>query len=87
MAKFSKFQPVLEKMAALENVSVRFSSDSVTGEFIKGVHGSVITPTLSEAPEGTAACLAFESEGKCNGCRKCWDKAVETMLTVNLCKR
>jgi hypothetical protein len=82
MEKFPKFKEIIAKMRALENVSVRFSSDSVTGEFIKGVHGSVITPTLADAPAGTAACLAFESAGKCNGCRKCWDKSIETIAYI-----
>mgnify|MGYP003348110100 CR=1 FL=1 len=33
MNKFAKFQDVISRMSALPNVSVRFSSDSVTGEF------------------------------------------------------
>ena len=33
MAKFAKFQPILESMQALPTVMVRFSSDSVSGEF------------------------------------------------------
>ena len=39
MHKFPKFAGILAKMQALPNVSVRFSSDSVTGEFVPGLHG------------------------------------------------
>ena len=39
MHKFPKFREVFESMRALDNVSVRFSSDSVPGEYIPGLHG------------------------------------------------
>ena len=57
---------------------VRFSSDSVTGEYIDGLHGSVIGPsadTYAERP-GSSLCRAYEHDGKCSGCRACWDKNV-----------
>jgi hypothetical protein len=76
MAKFSKFQPVLEAMQALPNVMVRFSSDSVSGEFTKGVHGSTIIHDAESAPEGVTVCGAYNHGGKCNGCRACYDKEV-----------
>lgn len=78
MHKFPKFQQVLQRMQALENVSVRFSSDSVIGEYIPGLHGSVIGPdaaTFQSAP-GVSLCRAYEHDGKCSGCRACWDKSV-----------
>jgi hypothetical protein len=34
-------------MEALPNVRVRFSSDSIQGEYIEGLHGSVIGPDVS----------------------------------------
>lgn len=76
MAKFAKFKQVIAEMQALPNVMVRFSSDSVTGEYTHGVHGSVIVPTANDAPKGTTLCRAYEHEGKCNGCRACYDKTV-----------
>jgi hypothetical protein len=75
MAKFPKFASVLERMHALPNVSVRFSSDSVQGEF-DSRHGSTILPTVDAAPAGVAVCRAYERGGKCDGCRACWDKSV-----------
>ena len=72
MAKFAKFADVLARMRALPNVSVRFSSDSITGEHTPD-HGSVIVQHAEDAPEGSAVCRAYEHEGKCNGCRACWD--------------
>jgi hypothetical protein len=77
MHKFPKFRHVLEQMKALSNVSVRFSSDSVTGQYIEGLHGSVIIPTPDDVKKGMTLCRAYENNGKCNGCRACYDKNVE----------
>ena len=75
MGKFSKFAPVLSKMQSLPNVMVRFSSDSIFGEF-DNRHGSTIFPTIAHVTENAKPCLAYENAGKCNGCRSCWDKSV-----------
>ena len=77
MHKFPKFRKVLQDMQALDNVSVRFSSDSVVGEYIDGLHGSVIVPTVDDAKQGMTLCTAYEHGGKCNGCRACWNKDVK----------
>jgi hypothetical protein len=79
MHKFPKFKQVLQAMQALENVSVRFSSDSVTGQFIPGLHGSVIIPTSADVTDKMTLCKAYENEGKCSGCRACWNKSVEVI--------
>jgi hypothetical protein len=79
MHKFPKFRAVLAQMKALDNVSVRFSADSVTGEFTPGLHGSVIGPDAStwiDQP-GASLCRAYENAGRCNGCRACWDKSID----------
>lgn len=78
MHKFPKFQDVLQRMQALENVMVRFSSDSVIGEYIPGLHGSVIGPDASSfSPQnGVSLCRAYEHDGKCSGCRACWDRSI-----------
>jgi len=39
MHKFPKFAHVFSQMEALPNVKVRFSSDSIQGEYIEGLHG------------------------------------------------
>ena len=75
MAKFPKFAGIIAKMQELPNVMVRFSADSVDGSFVAGVHGSTIVPTNDNVP-GVEVCQAYEDGGKCNGCRKCWDKAI-----------
>jgi len=74
MAKFKKFQAVIDQMNALSNVMVRFSSDSVLGEYQPGVHGSTIIPTAEHATDDMSVCRAYENNGKCSGCRACWDK-------------
>jgi hypothetical protein len=75
MAKFAKFKKVLSQMESLPNVKVRFSSDSVTGEHTSA-HGSTIVPTAADAPRNAFVCQAYQYDGKCNGCRACYDKSV-----------
>jgi hypothetical protein len=79
MHKFPKFALVLREMASLPNVSVRFSSDSVTGEYTKKLHGSVIIPTPADVKKGMTLCRAYENAGKCSGCRACYDKTVKVI--------
>ena len=77
--RMHKFRQVLADMQALPNVMVRFSSDSVTGQYTKGLHGSVIIPTAGDVKKGMTLCRAYENEGKCSGCRACYDKAVKVI--------
>lgn len=77
MHKFSKFKDVIERMQSLPNVVVRFSSDSVSGEVIEGLNTSTIfSDTL---PNNAVECKAYQHEGKCNGCRACYDKTVSVI--------
>jgi hypothetical protein len=78
MYKFAKFRDVLNKMDSLDNVKVRFSSDSVTGEF-NSAHGSVIFPADGEVPAGTVMCTAYQNGGKCGNCRACYDKNIKVI--------
>lgn len=75
MHKFAKFAGVLAAMQALPNVMVRASSDSVTGEYTPGVHGSTIVPSL-DAPDGVTICHAATNDGKCGPCRACYSKDI-----------
>ncbi len=77
MYKFAKFKDVLERMQSLPNVVVRFSSDSVTGEVIEGLNTSTIFSDT--VPSGAFECKAYQHEGKCNGCRACYDKDVKVI--------
>jgi hypothetical protein len=74
MHKFSKFKNVIESMQSLDNVVVRFSSDSVNGEIIPGQTTSTIFSDT--VPAGAVECQAYQHEGKCNGCRACYSKEV-----------
>ena len=76
MHKFPKFRAVLRDMMALDNVMVRFSSDSIRGQFTQGLHGSVIVPTPEDVSAGVSLCGAYSRGGKCDGCRACWDRSV-----------
>lgn len=77
MYKFAKFIPVLEAMQKLPNVVVRYSSDSVTGELVDGVTTSTIFS--DQVPAGAFECKAYQNDGKCNGCRACYDKDVKVI--------
>lgn len=75
MQKFAKFAAVISEMQSLPNVVVRFSSDSVRGEYDER-HGSTIIGTDQSVPAGAVECQAYEREGKCEDCRACWSKDV-----------
>lgn len=77
MHKFDKFKRVIEAMQSLDNVVVRLSSDSVTGEVIEGLNTSTIFS--GTVPDGVFECQAYKHEGKCNGCRACYDKSVQVI--------
>lgn len=79
MHKFPKFAGILAKMQALPNVSVRFSSDSVTGDYEAGLHGSVIVPDTDSVPGEAFLCGAYSREGKCGSCKACWNKDVSVI--------
>lgn len=76
MHKFKKFSNILNKMQGLNNVVVRFSSDSVAGELVQGSTSSTIFSSESQLPKNATVCRAYEHEGKCNGCRACYSKDV-----------
>lgn len=75
MAKFPKFKAILDKMRALANVSVRFSSDSIFGKF-SVENGSTIIPEGAPIPDGVKVCNAPSNDGKCGTCRDCWNKDI-----------
>jgi hypothetical protein len=77
MHKFDKFKPIIEALNKLDNVVVRLSSDSVTGGVIEGLNTSTIfSDTL---PDNATECQAYQHDGKCNGCRACYDKTVSVI--------
>jgi hypothetical protein len=77
MYKFIKFQHTIDSMMTLPNVVVRFSSDSVNGEIIPGQTTSTIFSDT--VPAGATECQAYQHEGKCNGCRACYNKDVKVI--------
>jgi hypothetical protein len=77
MHKFSKFKNVIDSMQSLDNVVVRFSSDSVNGDIIPGQTTSTIFSDV--VPAGAVECQAYQHSGKCNGCRACYDKSVSVI--------
>jgi hypothetical protein len=62
-------------MKSLPNVAVRYSSDSMTGEFDDD-HGSTVIPFADSDTTASKVCDAYERNGKCGDCRACWNKEV-----------
>lgn len=79
MHKFAKFAPVIESMERLDNVVIRFSSDSITGGIIEGKTSSTIIPSMDDVTEAMTPCMAYERDGKCGDCRACWSKDVKVI--------
>jgi len=80
MHKFPKFKRIFNKMEALPNVVVRFSSDSVTGATITGENTSTIVEYAEEGEVIGEVCEAYTRDGKCGDCRQCWKKAVPVIV-------
>ena len=76
MYKFKKFHDVLNRMKALPNVMVRYSSDEIDGSYTAGLHGSTILPTADSAATDVFVCNAPSNGGKCGACRACYDKSI-----------
>jgi hypothetical protein len=82
MYVFPKFRKVFEKMMELDNVMVRYSSDSINGEY-ESYHGSTVIPYKESATADMTVCLAYENpKHNCDGCRACWDKNVPLIAYV-----
>jgi len=71
--KIPKIKVWLEKMQELPNVMVRYSSDSITGQYDVH-HGSTVIPSSDYATKAFV-CGAYDRDGKCGSCRECWNKS------------
>jgi hypothetical protein len=76
MHKFDKFKGVLSKLEQLPNVVIRYSSDDIDGSRVQGNTTSVIFSDELQLQGDEFICRAYEHEGKCNGCRACYNKDV-----------
>jgi len=75
MYKLGKFRAILERLNALPNVVVRYSSDGVNGETIDGAEfQSTIISDKTKLNSSLKICRAYENGGKCAKCRACWSK-------------
>ena len=79
MHKFIKFHSVFAEMEALQNVVVRYSSDSVTGETVAGRNTSTIIASLDSGNGNLTVCESSTREGKCGPCRACWNQEVSVV--------
>ena len=80
--KIARIARVLVKMAALPNVVVRYSSDSVRGGFSSHHGSTIIGDDQIGQIDGVTVCHAYDNDGKCGDCRQCWNKEVSTIAYV-----
>ena len=75
------FRSAFERMNKLDNVCVRYSSDSIDGEIVDGATTSTIIQSADEfkASKGMSLCRAYTRKGKCAGCRACWSKDINVV--------
>jgi hypothetical protein len=77
--KLARIRTVLERIKQLPNVAVRYSSDSINGDYTVGLHGSTIVRSQAEAPAEVFVCEAYTRGGKCGDCSACYDVAVSVI--------
>ena len=82
--KIGGIEDWLISMSLLDNVTVRYSSDSVNGETVPGNTTSTIIQNAEDfiPSKGYALCRAFERKGKCGSCRACWSKDIHTVAYI-----
>jgi hypothetical protein len=75
--------PYLQKLDAMDNCVVRYSSDSVNGETIPfAEHNSSILQSADDFIPGIGKvlCRSYTRKGKCGDCRACWSKKIITVF-------
>ena len=80
--KDKKIKVILDRMNTLDNVVVRFSSDSTNGAMLDSSYNSTITPSPEDikSSKGVSICRAYERKGKCASCTACWSKKITTIV-------
>lgn len=78
MGKFQKFRPIIDAINAMPNAIVRQSQDDIKAKSWRIVSKTPISAIIADSSVDTDAtvCKAYQHEGKCNGCRACWNKSV-----------
>lgn len=67
--------PVIEKLEALPNVTVRRSAREIDADMPKN---GTLTCTVNSSPDSFhgVQCPAYKNDGKCGSCRACWNKNI-----------
>ena len=85
MHKFKKFAAILQKMQDLPNVVIRLSSDGIDGSIVDSdvvSTNSTILPADMVDQYSGFICPAYAQDGKCNDCKACYSKDVQTVAYV-----
>ena len=61
-----------------KNIVIRLSGAMIDGKAPKYKHTSTVTTDKAKA-----TCRAFENDGKCGVCRKCWDKDIKNIVYLS----
>jgi len=83
--KFKRIDRHLRLIDEEPNACVRISSDNIGVPIVEYVAGarrpsSVVIKNANDVPDGATVCNSYKTKpAKCNGCRACWDKTVETI--------
>lgn len=72
-----RFNVIIKCMENLDNVVVRKSSGFINKKVDIEGNSSTISSIDSEV-----TCRAYENNGKCKGCRKCWDKKEQQVVYI-----
>jgi len=70
----------LEKRQKLPNVMVRYSSDSIHGQYDPELHGSSVAPLVLLDVTERKVCKACTRDHECGKCRDCWGKSVPMII-------
>jgi hypothetical protein len=77
-----KIRAILDRIALLPNVALRYSSPSIMGEFTPGLHGCTVIPYFDYPTIADIICEAYNRGGKCGDCFACYDKSVNVVAYV-----
>jgi len=71
------FDAVFAELHDLPNVALRASAKHVDAPVDYKLSSVVLSGHKSI--DGVKVCGAYQHDGKCNGCRACWDKSIQTI--------
>lgn len=78
--KIRRIRIILDRIAALPNIRIRYSSDNLHGNYDSTLHGSAVAPLILLSKDDERVCPAHTRNFQCGDCRRCWDKEVPIVI-------